>query len=94
MGYEAMISQIKTKRYTRLKLQRIVLNFLLSITKETAEKYKSLNPSIQVLAINSSSVSLLQYINDSNDEITLKADRLYYSLSGKKVPKKLIKIDV
>ena len=94
MGYEAMISQIKTKRYTRLKLQRIVLNFLLSITKETAEKYKSLNPSIQVLAINSSSVSLLQYINDSNDEITLKADRLYYSLSGKKAPKKLIKIDV
>ncbi len=92
-GYDKMIEEIKSKRYTRLKLQRIILNAILNITKETAEQSKQQKPEIKVLAVKSDKVNLLAGIENKSDKLTLKADRLYYSLSNKVPPTKLIKID-
>lgn len=91
-GYEAMMASIKTKRYTRLKLQRIILNALLSVTKEDANESKIKEPCVKVLAVKSKSVTMLSGIENVSDNITDKADRLYYALCGKEAPLKLIKI--
>ncbi|MCH5153496.1 MAG: nucleotidyltransferase family protein [Clostridiales bacterium] len=93
-GYEKMLDEIKTKRYTRLKLQRVILNQILGITKQLAADSKSRQPNIKVLAVKSSAVALLQNIENETDEITLRADRLYSALSGKTPPTKLVKIDL
>ena len=93
-GYEHMIEEIKTKRYTRLKIQRVVLNQIIGITKDVVSNIKNNQPHIKVLAVKSSAVALLQNIENDADEITLKADRLYATLSGRTAPTKLIKINV
>ena len=93
-GYEHLMEEIKTKRYTRLKLQRIVLNYILGITKETVASSKAQQPTIKVLAVKSCETALLQGIENESDEITKRADRLYATLSGKSTPTKLLKVDV
>ena len=93
-GYEFMLDQIKTKRYTRLKLQRVILNQVLGITKDIVAEYKTVQPKTKVLAVRSSAVSLMKNIDNETDEITLRADKLYATLSGKTAPTKLVKIDV
>lgn len=91
-GYEKMLDGIKTKRYTRLKLQRIVLNCILGITKSDVNMYKSAFPPTKVLAVKSDAVSLLSRVNDGTDDITRRADSLYATLTDKKIdyPNKLI----
>ena len=93
-GYEHMLEEIKTKRYTRLKLQRVILNYILGITKDTVTNFKNRQPELKVLAVKSSAVALLQNLENETDETTLRADKLYASLSGKTAPTKLVKIDV
>ncbi|MCH5151115.1 MAG: nucleotidyltransferase family protein [Clostridiales bacterium] len=92
-GYEYMLEEIKTKRYTRLKLQRIILYQILGITKDAVALYKSQQPCVKVLAVRSSKTTLLQGVDNESDEITQRADRLYATLSGKTAPTKLVKID-
>ena len=91
-GYENLLEQIKTKRYTRLKLQRIVLNCVLGITKQTVESYKKQPIKIKVLGVKTGKETLLDGIENDTDELTQRADRLYYSLCGKVPPTKLIKV--
>ena len=91
-GYEHLIEQVKTKRYTRLKLQRIVLNCVLGITKELVESYKNQPIKIKVLGVKNGKEKLLEGIDNDTDALTQKADRLYYSLCGKTPPTKLIKV--
>lgn len=91
-GFEYLLEQIKTKRYTRLKLQRIVLNCVLGITKDTVEKYKKQPIKIKVLGVKNGKETLLDGIENEADKLTQKADRLYHALSGKTPPTKLIKV--
>jgi len=91
-GYENMIEQIKTKRYTRLRLQRIILNTILNITTDDVYAAKHNAIAIRPLAIKSNSAALLTKTNEIADELTQKADRLYYALSVATPPKKLLKI--
>ena len=91
-GYDAMLEQIKTKRYTRMKLQRIILNAVLSVTKGAAVQSKNAQPKIKALAVHESAVTLLRNLDEETDELTRKADRLYYSLSASKPLQKLIKL--
>ena len=91
-GYEKLLEQIKSKRYTRLKLQRIVLNYVLGITKETVADYKKQPIKIKVLGVKVGKENLLNGIENVTDELTQKADRLYYSLCDKNPPTKLIKV--
>lgn len=93
-GYEQMLAEIKTKRYTRLKIQRVILNYILGITKDIVYSYKKAQPQIKVLAVKTSAVTLLQNIENESDEVTQRADRLYATLSGKTDPTKLVKIDI
>ena len=91
-GLEQLLEQIKTKRYTRLKLQRIVLNCVLGITKQTVEQYKIQPIKIKVLGVRIGNETMLDGLENETDELTQKADRLYYTLSGKMPPTKLIKV--
>lgn len=92
-GYDYLLDEIKTKRYTRLKLQRVILNQILGITKDVVKEYKEMQPSIRILAVRSTATSLLDGLENQTDEITQRADRLYATLSGKVAPVKLVKID-
>ena len=91
-GLEMLLDQLKTKRYTRMKLQRIVLNCVLGITKDIVEQYKKQPVKIKVLGVKIGKETLLDGIKNETDEITQKADRLYYALSAKTPPTKLIKV--
>ena len=92
-GLESILEQVKTKRYTRMKLQRIVLNCVLGITKNIAEECKTQTIKTRVLGVKIGNETILDGINDDTDEITQKADRLYYALSGKTPPTKLLKVE-
>lgn len=89
-GYEKMMEEIKTKRYTRLKLQRIVLNCVLGIDKAKEEAAKNAPPTLKVLGVKKGSEKLMQGIDNESCELTQKADRLYSVLEGQTPPKKLI----
>lgn len=92
-GYNKMLDEIKTKRYTRLRLQRIVLNSILNLTKEDVKRSKQNEIAVIPLAVKSAATPLLAYATGVADDITKRADRLYYSLTDAKPPKKLFKID-
>lgn len=91
-GFEHFMEELKTKRYTRLKLQRIVLNYILNITHDVVASYKAVPPTFKILAVKENATTLLSNIENKTDEITLKADRFYTTLSGKSFPTKLVKI--
>lgn len=92
-GYDIMLEQIKTKRYTRLRLQRIVLNAILNISKNDVIKAKNSALTIKPLAVKSNATSLLAKTNGEFDALTQRADRLFYSLTTAAPPQKLIKLD-
>ena len=91
-GYDVMLDTIKTKRYTRLKLQRIILNAILKITEKTVSEYKSAPLAVNALAVSDKSLGLLSLTRGTPDPITLRADSLYCALAGKNVANKLLKI--
>lgn len=92
-GYEKMLEQIKTKRYTRLRLQRIILNAILNADKKDVMDAKNSAPAIKPLAVKTGATALLSKTNGEVDELTQRADRLFYSLTNTKPPLKLIKLD-
>lgn len=95
-GFEKMMSEIKTKRYTRAALNRIVLHAVLGITKDVQSAGKTFRDKIKVLAVSSSQTQLLANPLLSTDtffdEITTRADRLYATFDGETPPTKLLKI--
>lgn len=93
LGYDKMLEQIKTKRYTRLRLQRIILNAVLNLTQKEATRSRNSPIPLNALAVKSDYCSILSKTNGITDEITQRADRLYYSMSASKPPLKLVKLD-
>ena len=91
-GYEKMMEELKTKRYTRAKLQRIVLNCVLGITKDMENHSKLETPKIKVLAVKKGEEQLLTGLENQSDDLTQKADRLYSTFDGETPPTKLVKI--
>lgn len=88
-GFETLINDIKTKRYTRARLQRILLCCVLEITKEKAESAKNEPPLLNVLGVSRSSLQMLNGIERFCCETTEKADRFFAALSGETPSKKL-----
>lgn len=88
-GYEAMLEQIKTKRYTRTKIQRIILNAVLDIKKTDVQQARQSNVNIAPLAVKKGSEELLSRTKKFSDTLTQKADNLYRSFDGKPAPIKL-----
>ena len=92
-GFEGILEQVKTKRYTRLKLQRIILNCILGVTKDDVEQAKKQPVQVKVLGVRTGNETMLNGIQNETDEITQKADKLYYALSGDTPPTKLVKVN-
>ncbi len=92
-GFDEMLSQVKSKRYTRAKLQRVILNCILNITKNDVINAKKEVLPIKVLAVKNGSLSLLQQANNKVYLISQKADKLYYSFTTLTPPNKLQKYD-
>lgn len=89
-GYEAILEQVKNKRFTRIKLQRIILNALLKIKNSDVECAMK-NPSVEAvaLAVAKGSEDMLSNTDKNLSPITKNADNLYFALSGKQAPVKL-----
>ena len=67
MELEQMINIIKTKRYTRTRIQRILLHTLLDVRKPDIEDYKYNPQYIRVLGFNKTGEKILSQIgNNSN----------------------------
>ena len=60
---EDLINKSKSKRYTRTRIQRILIYALLGITRQDMEMSKNVNPYIRVLAVNKNGRELLSIIN-------------------------------
>ena len=88
-GFDQMMAEIKTKRYTMAKLQRVVLASILDVTKQTIETAKTETPQTSVLAMRNGFGHLLQQVNQGLDDVTKRADIFYQSLGGKPSPTKM-----
>ena len=60
---EDLINKCKSKRYTRTRIQRILIYALLGITRQDMEMSENVNPYIRVLAVNKNGKELLSIIN-------------------------------
>ena len=92
-----MLFGTKSKRYTLLKIKRLVLNSVLGITKPVMKKAKKAKPYFKVLAINKDRLDILsdfsrcnisetKNLNDTQKEIyeiDKKATNLYFALCQK-----------
>lgn len=95
-NYQLMFDGIKTKRYTMVKLQRVLLSAVLNITKDKVITAKKMHPYAKVLAVSEKRLDLLSHIarcgintppslnaeQQSVYEIDLKASNLFCSLAG------------
>ncbi len=61
---EDLISNIKSKRYTRSRIQRILLYALLNITKKDIQNSYKANPYVRVLGVSKYGKSLLASLSD------------------------------
>ena len=63
-----MIDGLKSKRYTRARIQRILTCILLGITKDDIQLSKEVIPYISVLAFNDKGKEILSLINQTSNE--------------------------
>ena len=67
---DTLIAKIKSKRYTKTKIQRILLYTLLDITKQDMELAEKIVPYVRVLAASKQGKKLLPNINPKTKVIT------------------------
>ena len=68
---EDLINAIKSKRYTRTRIQRILLYALLNITKKDIKDSYKIKPYIRVLAVNNRGKILLSHMSSLNSKIPI-----------------------
>ena len=66
-----LLDTIKSKRYTRARLQRILLYALLGITKKDIKISRKINPYIRVLGFNENGKKLLSKISKTKPELKI-----------------------
>lgn len=66
-----LIEKIKSKRYTRTRIQRILIYCLLRITNEDMEMSKEVQPYVRILGFNENGKKLLSQIKKANPDINL-----------------------
>lgn len=89
-GFEKMLDEIKTKRYTRAKIRRAILNCVLGIKKSDVEDAKKREILPTALGVARGKEQLLRDVCGKTDIFTQKADRLYAALEGETPSGKLI----
>lgn len=85
-SYEDFINKIKTKRYTRTRLQRLLLYVLLNITNEDYNNYTP--EKFRILAMNQTGREYLSKIQDGSfiTNVTKKdALDFYYEIKGTRI---------
>ena len=87
---EDLIKKCKSKRYTRTRIQRILIYALLKITKHDMEISKTINPYIRVLGINENGRKLLSIINNDNIITSVKK---FEKSNEDKFLKRILEID-
>ncbi len=68
---EDLINSIKSKRYTRSRIQRILLYSILNITKKDIQDSYKLKPYIRILGVSKHGKSLLSQISNSKSKYTV-----------------------
>ena len=66
-----LINNIKSKRYTQTRIQRILVYCLLNITKQDMELSKKITPYIRVLGCNEKGKKMISAITEKNKKIQL-----------------------
>lgn len=98
-NYDTLVASVKSKRYTQLKLQRILTNACLGITKQKVQLAKQLPVPTNVLAVSKDREDVLSYLSTTQnvsspiaDQLTQLADRLYQACSNQQPQKALLKV--
>lgn len=68
-SYESFINDVKTKRYTRTRLNRLMISILLNITEDKMKTYK-LPDAVRILAMNQTGQKYLKSLPDKVGTIT------------------------
>src|SRR5699024_6150681 len=68
-NYESFINDLKTKRYTRTRLNRLMISILLNITKGEMARYK-MPEAVHVLAMNKTGRNYLKTLPEDLEIIT------------------------
>lgn len=102
-NYQQLVDNIKTKRYTQLRIQRLLLHCALAVTQQQMDEYRLNMPPIRILAISAQHApQLLSHYASVNANINTcdtlehtvdrRADRLYNALCNITMPYSMIKI--
>ncbi|MDD3831271.1 MAG: nucleotidyltransferase family protein [Clostridia bacterium] len=96
-NYDLMMTALKTKRYTTVRLQRIMLGALLGTSKRLVEFSKTMRPYTRVLAISKDRMDLLTHLSQCSVsfppnlsrrqkdvyELDIRANDIFASLNNK-----------
>ena len=90
-----LLSNIKSKRYTITRLQRILLYSLLEITKDDMDISKKITPYIRILGFNNNGKYLLSKIAKENPNLEIITSvKKFLDSSNNYYSKKLLKKDI
>ncbi len=93
MELENIIDILKTKRYTRTRIQRILLHTLLNVTKSDVENYKYNPQYIRVLGFNKTGEKILSQIhNNSNLPVVTSVNK--FLKNANPTSKKMLEKDI
>ncbi len=92
---DELLSNIKSKRYTITRLQRILLYSLLEITKDDMDISKKITPYIRILGFNNNGKYLLSKIVKENPNLEIITSvKKFLDSSNNYYSKKLLKKDI
>lgn len=92
---EDLINSIKSKRYTRSRIQRILLYSLLDITKKDIQESYKVNPYIRVLGVSTHGKELLSEISKKRSKFpVITSVKKFMDSSNNKVLKNMLSKDI
>lgn len=92
---EEFLEAVQTKRYTKTRIQRILIYILLDINKKMMEASKKLDPYVRVLGVTERGKSLLSRISRENPKLNIVTSvKKYEDMVSNKHLKEMIKKDI
>lgn len=91
---EDLINSIKSKRYTRSRIQRILLYSLLNITKKDKIDSYKINPYIRVLGVSHRGKNLLSQISENKKYPVITSVKKFIDNNNNKILKSMLEKDI
>ena len=92
---EDLINSVKSKRYTRSRIQRILLYSILNITKKDIQDSYKAKPYIRVLGVSKHGKSLLSQISNSKSKYTVVTSvKKFMDINNNRVLKNMLEKDI